>query len=154
MPKVSIHPVELWYPPCINSTRQFAPLEQKFTLALFFELPAIVAGAMASAFGERSELRTVVPHMIGPNRFPIEDATPDIDMVVMPNWTLKRWEQREPFLNALYAELNAAQLEIASRLEVNYPWPQIDINVDFTMGPGCALGPDGEITSRWPREDI
>lgn len=153
MPKVSITPVELWYPPKNTHRRLWPPQEQRFTFALFYELPAIVAGAMASAFGERIDPRTVVPHMGGPSLFQIEGVTPDIDMVVSPNWTLKRWEQREPFLNALVAELAAARLEIAARIDGSIPDPQIDIDVDYIVGPGCALAPNGEITSRWPRED-
>ena len=153
MPKVSINPVELWFPPSNTPRRLFPPLEQQFTFALYFELPAIVAGAMASAFGERVDHRTVVPHIVGPNRFPVEGITPDIDMVVMPNWTLRRWDYREPFLDALVEELAAARERIVAKSEVKLPEPQIDIDVDYIVGPGCALAPDGEITSRWPRKD-
>ena len=151
MPKITINPVEAWYPTSTDERCSKLSDDQRFTLHFLYELPVVMAGAMRRGFGEHIDHRTVIPRIIGPTIFKVR-GTPDIDLVASPSFTEARWERRGEFLEALAAEINATRDDLQSRLDVELQSPHIDIDVDFVNGPGLALDRNGDVTSRWPKE--
>ena len=138
-----------WFPTTSDLRQADISNKEYFTSLFFFELPVIMSAAMREAFGEDTSFRSVVPRIIVPTNFSV-DSHPDIDVVASPNWTESRFERRDALLLSLADEIQATMGNLEGRFAGEMPRPQIDIDVDFVMGPGCALSSSGGINHQWP----
>jgi hypothetical protein len=142
MPHVLIKPTKEWHP---DTAREVARAD--LVHGLWVALPDLITAAweeLTELFWGPISPDVVVPDIMSPF-YGNTKATPGLQVVLRPNFTKERWDERNDLRLACARQVDAFMARSGG------PIPQIDYDVDFIMGEGLSVLPDGMVVSSWPR---